>query len=268
MSEGCEDLLIEISPPLATIVINRPQVLNACRFKTTIELRDTIQRLQGDDNVRAIIITGSGDRAFSTGADLKELKARDPAQRDRELAEGFGEALRRIENSRVPVIAAVRGFALGGGTEIAMACHLRVAGTSARFGQPEILRGHIPGAGGTVRLPRLIGASKALQYLLTGDEISAEVAERIGLVNWVVTDEAVISFAQDVGKRLAGLSKLAIELTLQAVISGRDMPTEQALSLERLLCSRMRHDKDYREGLDAFADKREPAYNIGGRTPA
>lgn len=192
MNKDLEDLIVETNGPIATITINRPNVRNACRFKTTIELRDVIRRLQSEDSLRAIILTGSGDRAFSAGADLKELKTRDPAQRDRELAEGFGEALRAIESSCVPTIAVVRGFALGGGTEIAMACHLRVAGQSARFGQPEILRGHIPGAGGTVRLPRLVGESKALQYLLTGDEIPAEVAAHLGLVNWVVPDADVV----------------------------------------------------------------------------
>ena len=263
MNSEFEDLLVENTGPIVTITINRPHVRNACRFKTTIELRDTIRQFQGHQSLRAIILTGSGDRAFSAGADLKELRTRDPSQRDHELAVGFGEALRALESSRVPVIAAVRGFAVGGGTEIAMACHLRVAGRSARFGQPEILRGHIPGAGGTVRLPRLIGESRALQYLLTGDEIPVETAERLGLVNWVVADDEVIPFAQELATRIAGLSRLAVQLTLQAVRAGRDMPIEQALAFERVLCSRMRHDDDYREGLEAFVDKRAPKYNTG-----
>lgn len=261
MTAKFQDLLCEIAPPVATVTINRPHVRNACRYQTTVEIGQAIRLAQDELDVRAIILTGSGDKAFSAGADLKELKTRDPAQLDRELVEGLGQTLCRIETSEIPVIAAIRGFALGGGMEIAMACHLRVAGRSARFGQPEILRGHIPGAGGTVRFPRLVGVGNALQYLLTGDQITAEEAERIGLVNWVVPDHEVLAHAGEIAKRIGALSKVAIGLTLQAVIAGRDMPVEQALTLERSLCARMRHAQDYREGLEAFSDKREPLYN-------
>lgn len=261
MAVTFEDLLFEVKPPLAVITINRPASRNACRHQTTLELGSAVRLAARTEGVRAIILTGAGDKAFSAGADLKELRGRDPAQRDRELVEGFGETLRTIETSPRPVIAAIRGFALGGGMEIAMACHLRVAGENAALGQPEILRGHIPGAGGTVRFPRLAGVNAALQYLLTGDQIGAHEALRIGLVNWVVPDVEVLSSAEAVGRRIAGLSSVAIELTLQSVIAGREMPLEQALDYERALCSRMRHAADYGEGLNAFAEHREASYN-------
>lgn len=263
MSTIFEDLLYETDGAVVTITINRPQVRNACRYQTMLELGQAVRRAQDDTSVRAIILTGAGDKAFSAGADLKELRTRDHAQRDRELADGYGVTLRSIEHSAVPVIAAMRGFALGGGTEIAMACHLRVAGRSAQLGQPEILRGHIPGAGGTVRLPRLIGISRAMQYLLLGDQISAEQAERLGLVNWVVEDGEVLAFARSIAERISQLSKTAVALTLESVAKGRDLPLEEALSLELALCSRMRSAADYREGLDAFVDKRDPRYNTG-----
>jgi enoyl-CoA hydratase len=144
MTAVFEDLLYEEKPPLAVITINRPTSRNACRHQTMLELRSAVRFAARTEGVRAIVLTGAGEKAFSAGADLKELRTRDLAQRDQELAEGYGETLRAIETSPRPVIAAIRGFALGGGMEIAMACHLRVAGENAVLGQPEILRGHIP----------------------------------------------------------------------------------------------------------------------------
>jgi enoyl-CoA hydratase len=261
MNAKFEDLLYEVKPPLALVTINRPTARNACRHQTMVELGAAVALAARTEGVRAIIITGAGDKAFSAGADLKELRTRDLAQRDRELVEGYGQTLRTIETSPRPTIAAIRGFALGGGMEIAMACHLRVAGETAVLGQPEILRGHIPGAGGTVRFPRLSGVNAALQYLLTGDQITARDALRINLVNWVVPDDEVVSFAEATGRRIAQLSSVAVELTLQSVLDGVEMPLEQALDYERALCSRMRHAADYREGLNAFAEHRVANYN-------
>ncbi|MGI8895106.1 MAG: enoyl-CoA hydratase/isomerase family protein, partial [Casimicrobiaceae bacterium] len=237
-----EDLLIESAGSIATVTINRPALRNACRAQTIRELGRAIQHAQDLPGTRAIILTGSGDKAFSAGADLKELRdRRNPALTGKVLIEGWGETLRRIEMSPLPVIAAVRGYAVGGGTEIAMACHLRVAGESARFGQPEILRGHLPGAGGTVRLPRLIGIGRAMQYLLTGKDITAQEAERIGLANWIVPDADVLSFAHSVARHIASLPASAVRLTLQAVVSGRDMAAESALVFEQSLCASVRH---------------------------
>lgn len=256
-----EDIRYEIEPPLARLTINRPEVRNACRFRTAVELGEAVRKADEDRRVRVLILTGAGDAAFSAGADLKELRTRSPEVRERELAAGWLATLRTIETLGKPVIAAVRGWAVGGGTELALACHLRIAGRSAMFGQPEILRGHIPGAGGTVRLPRLVGIGRALQYLLTGDDIPAEEAERIGLVNFVVADDAVLNAAEALARRIAGLSEVAVRLTLQSVIGGRDASLESALALEQALCSRMRFARDYREGLDAFAEKRPALYN-------
>lgn len=255
------DIVVDRSAPIARVTINRPEVRNACRYRTTVELGAAMRLLDEDDGVRAVVLTGAGDRAFSAGADLKELRTKAARERERELAEGWVATLRRIEAMEKPVIAAVRGFAVGGGTELAMACHLRVAGRSARFGQPEILRGHIPGAGGTVRLPRLVGVGRALQYLLTGADIAAEEAERIGLVNWVAEDAAVVEAAEAVARQIAALPALAVKLTLQSVLAGRDCSIEAAMALEQAMCNRMRHDRDYREGLEAFALKRAPEYN-------
>lgn len=260
-STNFSDLRVECSSAVARVTINRPEVRNACRYKTTVELGMAMRQLEQESSVRAIIVTGAGDRAFCAGADLKELRTRKPHERERELLDGWVTTLRIIETMGKPVIAAVRGYAVGGGTELALACHLRVAGRSARFGQPEILRGHIPGAGGTVRLPRLIGEGRALQYLLTGDDIPAEDAERIGLVNWVVDDADVVEAAEKVAQRIAALPALAVKLTLQSVIGGRDASLEAALVLEQSMCARMRYDADYLEGLEAFEAKRTPMYN-------
>lgn len=261
MTTVYEDIIVEFDGPVGVLTINRPSSRNALRFNTLIELGEAVRECEAAAQVRALVVVGAGDRAFSSGADLKELKGRSSARRDRELVDGFANTFRRISSCGVPVIAAIRGYALGGGLELAMACHLRVAGEGALLGQPEILRGHIPGAGGTVRLPRLIGAGRALQYLLTGDNITAHEAERIGLVNWVVPDEDVVSFSRQVAKRMSKLSATALQLTLQAVVEGHDMPLEQALVFERSLCSRMRYAADYSEGLDAFAEKRAANYD-------
>jgi enoyl-CoA hydratase len=259
--EAFEDILYVVDPPLAVITINRPEVRNACRVQTLREIGQAVIKAGMDDSVGAVVLTGAGDKAFSAGADLKEARARKPSDSDHEIVEAWGEMLCRVERFSKPIVAAIRGYALGGGTEIAMACHLRIAGVTARFGQPEILRGHIPGAGGTVRLPRLIGEGRALLYLLTGDEIPAAEAERIGLVSKVVGDDRVLDEAKNLARRIAGLSRVAVELTLKSVLGGRDASLEGALLLERSLCGEMRHAPDYREGLDAFVEKRRPRYN-------
>jgi enoyl-CoA hydratase/carnithine racemase len=264
MAEKFEDILYEVEPPLVVITINRPHIRNACRVHTMKELARAVKAAGDDRDVRVVILTGAGDKAFSAGADLKEARERAPVEHSRDLVEGWYEALRQIERLRKPVIAGVRGWAVGGGTELAMACHLVIAGTSARFGQPEILRGHIPGGGGTVRMPRLVGQSRALYYLLTGEDLSAVEAERIGLVTKVVDDARVVDEAKALGRRIARLSRLAVELTLRSVIGGRDASVEAALALERALCGEMLYARDYVEGLDAFVEKREPRYDAEG----
>lgn len=256
-----EDILYEVDEPLAVITINRPEVRNACRVQTMREIAEAVAAAGANTRVRVVIVTGAGDKAFSAGADLKESRGRKPDERDHDLIDGWYEALRRIEGLGKPVIAAVRGWAVGGGTELTMACHLRIAGRSARFGQPEILRGHIPGGGGTVRMPRLIGQGRALYYLLTGDDIPADEAERMGLVTKVVEDVRVLEEAKALGRRIAELSHVAVELTLRSVVGGRDVSLEAALALERALCGEMRYARDYVEGLDAFVEKRRPRYN-------
>lgn len=254
-----EDIRVERDGPVSIITISRPQARNAFRYQTLDEAIEAV-REETVGGARALVFAGEGEYAFSSGADLKEMRSASIEQKEASLTRRWGPLLDGIEFGPVPAIAAIRGYAVAGGMELALACHLRVLGRSAKLGLMEILRGHIPGAGGTVRFPRLVGSGPALQYLLTGDTVDAEEALRIGLANLVVPDEEVVSRAVAFGKRIAALSPKAVELTLRAVIAQRDLPLPEALRFEMELCREMRAHADYHEGLDAFVEKREAEY--------
>ena len=255
-----EDIVGAREGPVATIAINRPERRNACRFQTLDELIDAFERCADDPAIRAVILTGAGGRAFSAGADLKEVAEIGEGARIGAGIRKWGRLARTIETLPKPVIAGVAGYALGGGTEIAIACHIRIAARSARFGLSEILRGHIPGAGGTVRFPRLIGEGPGLYHLLTGEQIPADEARVLGLVSKVVPDERLLPACMEVARHLAGLSPVALDAIIRAVMHGRDASLDAALALEWSLCQELRDSRDNREGLRAFVEKRPPRY--------
>jgi enoyl-CoA hydratase/carnithine racemase len=255
-----QDILIERTPPALTIRINRPAVRNACRAQTLIELNDALRSAAADESVRCVILAGAGDKAFCAGADLKEMALRPSSAPVREIMSGWWDLIDNLRALRKPVIAAVRGYAVGGGTEIVLACHITIAADTARFGLSEIRSGHIPGAAGTVLLPRQIGYGPAAYYLLTGDEIPARDAERFGLVSRIVPDGEVEDVAQALAARLAKLSPAALSGLIVTLVEGRGLPIPQAIDLERKVCADIRGTADFAEGLRSFVEKREPRY--------
>lgn len=240
---------------VAVLTINRPQVRNAIDLGTMRELGDQVQAAIADDQSRVIVVTGAGDKAFSAGGDIAEMTRFSGLASDQSMVAWY-ETLRCIEESPKPVIAAINGFALGGGTELAMACHLRTASETAILGQPEIVLDHLPGAGGTQRLPRLIPLGLAFEYLLTGDQISADAALRMGLVNHVWPAEQLMSRTLELADRIACRSPTAIRLTLEAIRLGLQGTLDAGLRLERALAGLALESPEAQRGLEAFLQKR------------
>src|SRR5579859_1411361 len=225
------NVLYEKKGPIAYVTVNRPKVLNALNTPTWTDLKAAFEEAKADVSVRGVILTGAGDKAFIAGADISELAHVDAY--DAEESSRFGQkVLDHIENLGKPVIAAVNGFALGGGCETAMACTMRIAAEHARFGQPEVKLGIPPGAGGTQRLPRLVGKGRALQLILTGETISAQEAYRIGLVNEVVPAADLIDRAETILKQIAANAPIAVKFSLEAANRGLDSNQSEGLVLE------------------------------------
>ncbi len=239
----------------ALLTINRPKVLNALNRQTLERLDEALDTVRDDPQIQALVITGAGDRAFVAGADIEELKNLDAVKASQFAARGQ-EIFNRIERFPKPVIAAVNGYCLGGGCELAISCHLRVASTGAKFGQPEVKLGIIPGYGGTQRLPRLIGSGPALEMILTGDPIDAAEALRLGLVNRVVAPEDLIETCRSIAASIGRNGPLAVRWALQAVREGGQMPLAQGLSLESSLFGLCCSTDDQKEGARAFLEKR------------
>ena len=253
-----KNLLLNKEDGVATIIINRPDVRNALNRETWLELREAIKDVGMDDNgVKVAVITGAGDKAFVGGADIKGLSERSMFET---LEWEAIDILSELENLKKPVIAAVNGFALGGGCELAMACDIRIASENAKFGQPEVGLGIIPGAGGTQRLPRLVGKGKAKELIFTGDIIDAREAERIGLVNKVVPQEELMNAVKGMTKKIMGKGHLAVRLAKEAINAGMEMDLEKALLLERIAQTVIFSSEDRAEGLSAFLEKRKPAF--------
>jgi enoyl-CoA hydratase/carnithine racemase len=253
------NLVVAREGGVALVTINRPQVLNALNIATLDELRSAMLALKDDDAVRVVILTGAGEKAFVAGADISELIALSaPAMKERALR---GQQLfDAIENLGKPVIAAINGFALGGGCELAMACTLRVAADTARLGQPEINLGLLPGFAGTQRLPRLVGKGVALELLLTGRQVTADEALRVGLVNRVVPAASLLTEARAVASELAAKAPVAIRYILEAVNSGLETSFDNAQLLEAALFGLIASTSDMREGMQAFLEKRKPTF--------
>jgi enoyl-CoA hydratase len=257
--DNLENLLIDRDGAVAVITINRPKVLNALNTQTMDELRRTILALKHDDGVRAVILTGAGEKSFVAGADISELAIQTPAG-GREHALRGQHVLDLIEKMGKPVIAAVNGFALGGGCELAMACTLRIASDTARFGQPEINLGIIPGYAGTQRLARLTGAGRALEILLTGDHVTAQEAHRLGLVNRVVPAADLMNEARKLAAALASKAPIAVRYIIDAVNTGSQMTLPEAQVFEATLFGLVASTEDMREGTRAFLEKRKPDF--------
>ena len=254
-----ENVLYEKKDSIAYVTLNRPKVLNALNKKTWADLRTAFEAARDDAAVRGVILTGAGDKAFIAGADISELA--NVSAVEAEESSTFGqEVLNLVENLGKPVIAAINGFALGGGCETAMACTIRVASEHAKFGQPEVKLGLIPGGGGTQRLPRLVGKGRALQIILSGEIISAQEAYRIGLVNEVVPAADVITRAEAILKQIFSNAPLAVKYSLEAVNKGLETSVAEGLSLEASLFGLCAGTEDKREGTQAFLQKRAPQF--------
>jgi enoyl-CoA hydratase/carnithine racemase len=255
-----ENLLYEKKNNVAYITVNRPSVRNALNAATVRELKTAFEQAKSDYEIRVIILTGAGDKAFVAGADINELAALTPAA-GKEYALGGQPVFNAIEELGKPVIAAVNGYALGGGCELAMACTLRIASDNAVFGQPEVKLGIIPGYGGSQRLPRLVGKGRALQILLTAEMIPAAEALRIGLVNQVVPQAELISTAEAIAKKIIGNGPLAVKFCIEAVNRGMEMSQDEGQFLEATLFGLTCATEDMREGTKAFLEKRAPNFN-------
>jgi len=254
-----ENILFETEGHMAKVVINRQKAMNALNNATIIELIEVFSEIKEDKNIYGVIVTGAGDKAFVAGADIKELAVmtKDGAK---ELSEKGQGLLNLIENLGKPVVAAVNGFALGGGCEIAMACSFRYASENAKFGQPEINLGLIPGYGGTQRLPRLVGKGRAMELLLTGNIIGADDAFRMGLVNGVVPQDELLPKVEKVMKIIMAKSPIIGGFIAEAVNSGICMTLKNGLDLEAELFSKCAETEDMREGTKAFIEKRKPEF--------
>ena len=252
-------LLYDVVDRLARITINRPDKLNALNGAVIAELDRAIGEIARDPAVRGVVLTGAGAKAFVAGADIAEIAAQGPVDGKARALEGQ-RVFRRLERCGKPVVAAVNGFALGGGCELAMACHFRVAAEGARFGQPEVKLGIGPGYGGTVRLPRLVGRGRALELLLTGAMIDAQEAFRIGLVNRVVPADCLLPESEQLLTAILANGPLAIQACLEAVDTGLDLGLDEALLLEANLFGLLSGTADMREGTAAFLAKRPPRF--------
>jgi len=254
------NVLYEKNGSIAYVTVNRPKVLNALNTPTWTDLRAAFEDAKADASVHGVILTGAGDKAFIAGADISELANVDAY--DAEESSRFGQGvLDFIENLGKPVIGAINGFALGGGCETAMACTIRIAAEHAKFGQPEVKLGLLPGGGGTQRLPRLVGKGRALQLILTGETISAQEAYRIGLVNEVVPAANLIARAETILKQIMANAPIAVKFSLEAANKGMDTSQAEGFALEASYFGICAATEDKKEGTTAFLEKRAPQFH-------
>jgi enoyl-CoA hydratase len=254
-----KNILLEKKGTTAIITMNRPDKLNALDKETIDELESVFDELKSDKDIFVVIITGSGEKAFVAGADISELAKLDVISA-KEFSERGQRVFDKIEQFGKPVIAAVNGFALGGGCELALSCHIRIAGDKAKFGQPEVNLGIIPGYGGTQRLARLINTGRAAEYILTGDMIDANEAIRIGLVNKVYPQNELIEKTFELAEKIAGKGQQAIENSLKSIRAVNDLSLSEGLRFEASLFAICCGTEDFKEGTKAFLEKRKPDF--------
>lgn len=255
-----DPIIVQSADRIAVVTINRPKVLNALDIPTLLELESAFERLERDDEVRVIIITGAGERAFVAGGDIADLNARKGLAHYQEFAEIIHRVFRRIEICDKPTIAAVNGYALGGGTELIMVTDIRVLADTTRLGLPEITLGLFPGAGGTQRIIRQVSPCRAKEIMFTGEQISADEALAIGLVNKVVPKANVLAEAQSLAAKIASKSPLVLKLLKRTLRDGADMPLAAALPYEQSMIGLVLDTADAHEGCTAFLEKRPPKF--------
>ncbi|MDP2644514.1 MAG: enoyl-CoA hydratase/isomerase family protein [Desulfobacterales bacterium] len=254
-----ETLIVETKDQIGRITLNRPKAMNALNTAMIRELGNVLESIEKDPQVQVVIITGAGDKAFSAGADLKEIEAL-KIKGAFDYSRAAHRVFSRIEQFGKPVIACINGLSLGGGAELALSCHLKVASEKAKIGFPEAGLGGIPGMGGTQRLPRLVGRSAALFYLLTGDMIGAEKGLQLGLIHKTAGTEEVMAEAEKMAKSLLGKSPLSLKFIIQAVTSGMEGHLEEGLVLESALMTAMSSSEDSNEGIKAIFERRPPQF--------
>lgn len=254
-----KNILVEKNNRAALITMNRPDKLNALNNETLEELQKIFTGLKTDNEVSVVIITGSGEKAFVAGADISELNKLDMISA-KKFSEKGQHIFNQIENFDKPVIAAVNGFALGGGCELALSCHIRIAGENAKFGQPEVNLGIIPGYGGTQRLARLINTGRAAEYILTGNMIDANEALRIGLVSKVYPQDELIKKCFELAEKISQKAQHAIRYSLKTILAINDLPLKEGLKFEASLFSLCCGTEDFKEGTIAFLEKRKPNF--------
>ena len=254
-----ENVLYEKKDAIAFVTVNRPTVRNALNAQTIRELKSAFERAKNDEDVRAVILTGAGDKAFVAGADINEIATQNPVS-GKEYSLAGQMVFNYIEQLGKPVIAAVNGYALGGGCELAMACTFRIASENAQWGQPEVKLGIIPGYGGTQRLSRLVGKGRAMQILLTGDMLTAAEAFRIGLVNQVVPHSELLATAEVIARKIMANAPVAVKLCIEAVNRGINMTQDEGQFLEATLFGLCCASDDMKEGTKAFLEKRPAVF--------
>lgn len=254
-----KNILFTVDEGVATLVFNRPKALNAMNSETLGELLDAVNQCKNDEAIKVLILTGAGEKAFVAGADISQMQNFRPQETISFMELGH-ETLRQMETMPKPVIAAVNGFALGGGTEISLACDIRFASEKAVFGQPEILIGLIPGWGGTQRLARIIGMGRAKELILSGTQIDARRAYEIGLVNRVFPPEKLLEETLTFARKLAGMPGFALKMAKHSINFGYDLALDNACRIEAECCAQCFSTDDQKEGMKAFLEKRKPSF--------
>ena len=254
-----ENVNVAVEDRVAVVTIDHRPV-NALNRQTLQELGRVVDAIRDDATVKVVIITGGGSLAFVAGADIKEVSQLGSVEAAKEMATLGQSVFLKVQRLNKPVIAAINGVCLGGGLELAMACHIRISGDRARFGQPEISLGIIPGWGGTQRLPRLIGRAKAIEWILTGDMVMAQDAFRLGLVNQVVPQDQVLKTAKDVARKIASKGAVAVAQALRAIEEGLNLSVEEGLTREAAAFGVVASTEDSKEGVKAFLEKRQPQF--------